>query len=361
MFGDELSERKRLILKAIVEAHIEGGEPVGSKYLTESKNITCSSATIRNEMAELENLGYLEQPHTSAGRVPSELGYRFYVDSLARDYAMTTHEIEEINKLLKMKMTELDQILVLASKVASALTNYTGIAVKPRRSDVTVKRFEGFLADSRSFILVMMLSNSSVKTKTVRVSGGITTETVSRLVSLLNRSVAGLSAESITLPIIMELEREMGHEAEIINPIIKCIYEVMNELDSGELKFSGIDRLLQYPEYSDTSEFREMLGALEQKDDILNIVAGAKDDDINVVLGSESSVKVMNHSALVFKPITTKDGKTLGAIGVIGPLRMDYQKVLATISGLSGRLADMINENTLTDGENNNDNRRKQD
>ena len=361
MFGDELSERKRLILKAIVEAHIEGGEPVGSKYLTESKNITCSSATIRNEMAELENLGYLEQPHTSAGRVPSELGYRFYVDSLARDYAMTTHEIEEINKLLKMKMTELDQILVLASKVASALTNYIGIAVKPRHSDITVKRFEGFLADSRSFILVMMLSNSSVKTKTVKVQNGITSETVSHLVSLLNRLVAGLEAESITLPIIMELEREMGSEAEIINPIIKSIYEVMNELDSGELKFSGVDRLLQYPEYSDASEFREMLGALEQKEDILNIVAGAKDDEINVVLGSESSVKVMNHSALVFKPITTKDGKTLGAIGVLGPLRMDYQKVLATISGLSGRLADMINENTLTDGDNSNDNRRKQD
>jgi len=359
MFGDELSARKRTILKAIVEAHIAGGEPVGSKYLTESAGVTCSSATIRNEMAELENLGYLEQPHTSAGRVPSELGYRFYVDQLARDYAMTTHEIEEINKLLKVKMTEIDQILVMASKVASAITNYTGIAVKPRRSDVTINRFEGFLADSRSFILVMMLSNGSVKTKTVRVDTGISTETVGHLVSLLNRYVAGLTTESITLPIIMELEREMGGDSELINPIIKCIYEVMNELDSGELKLSGIDRLLQYPEYSDTDRFREMLGALEKKEDILNIVSDAKDDDINVVIGSESAVKVMDHSALVFKPITTRDGKTLGAIGVIGPLRMDYAKVLATISGLSGRLADMINENTLTESEEDDGKRRK--
>ena len=116
MFGDELSERKRLILKAIVESHIEGGGPVGSKTLVESKQLTCSSATIRNEMAELEELGYLEQPHTSAGRVPSELGYRFYVNSLARDYAMTSREIEEINNLLKVKLTEIDQILVMASK-----------------------------------------------------------------------------------------------------------------------------------------------------------------------------------------------------------------------------------------------------
>ena len=350
MFGNELSERKRLILKAIVEAHIEGGDPVGSKYLMENRNITCSSATIRNEMAELESLGYLEQPHTSAGRVPSELGYRFYVDSLAQEYAMTAREIEEINKLLKMKMTEIDQILIMASKVASAITNYTGIAIKPRRSNVTIERFEGFAVDSRSFVLVMMLSNGSVKTRNVRVDTGISTETVGRLTTLLNRYVSGLTTDGITLPIIMELEREMGGDSELINPIIKSIYEVMNEIDGGELKLSGLDRLLQYPEYADTDRFREMLGALEKKDEILNLVSEAKDDDINVIIGSESAVKVMDHSALVFKPIV-KNGKTLGAIGVIGPLRMDYAKVLATIAGLSGRLADLINENSLTDGD----------
>ena len=354
MFGDELSERKQLILKAIVEAHIQGGEPVGSKYLTENRSISCSSATIRNEMAELENLGYLEQPHTSAGRVPSELGYRFYVNSLARDYAMTSHEIEEINKLLKVKMTEIDQILVLASKVASAITNYTGIAVKSRRSDVTISRFEGFSADNRTFVLVMMLSNGSVKTKNIRVKGGISTETVGKLTTQLNRHIAGLTADAITLPIIMELESSMGIDSELVSPIIKCVYEVMNEIDSGELRFSGIDRLLQYPEYSDTDEFREILSTLEQKEDILNIVSEAKDDNINVVIGSESSVKVMNHSSIVFKPIT-KGGKTLGAIGVIGPVRMDYAKVLATIADLSGRLADMIeeNDNSLIEGDSN--------
>ena len=357
MFGDELSERKRLILKAIVEAHIAGGEPVGSKYLTENRSITCSSATIRNEMAELEALGYLEQPHTSAGRVPSELGYRFYVDSLARDYAMTTREIEEINKLLKVKMSEIDQILLLASKVASAITNYTGIAVKPKRSDVTVNRFEGFAVDSRNFVLVMMLSNGTVKSKNVKINGEFSTESIGKLTTMLNRYVAGLTADSINLPIIMELEREMGENADIISPIIKSIYEVMHELDGGELRFSGVDRLLQYPEYSDTDQLREMLGAFEQKDDILNIVSEAKDDGINVVIGSESSVKVMNNSSIVFKPIR-KNGKTLGAIGVIGPLRMDYAKVLATLAGVSGRLADLINEennNSLTEGEGNND------
>ena len=355
MFGDELSERKRQILNAIIEAHIEGGEPVGSKFLVQSKQLTCSSATIRNEMAELEELGYLEQPHTSAGRVPSELGYRFYVDQLARSYAVTTREIEEINRLLKVKMTEIDQILSTASKVASLLTNYTGIAVKQKSAQISVKRFEGFVADDRTFVLIMMTSTGTIKTKYVNVDTGITPGTVSLLTSVLNTHIAGLTADDITLPIIMQLEREMGDQAPLINPIIKCVYEVLHELDSGDLRYSGVDRLLQYPEYSDTEQLRALIGSLESKDEIMELMSGATGDDINVILGSESPVRIMNNSAMVFKPIV-KDGKKIGAVGVIGPLRMDYAKVLSTIAGITGRLADMIGDNennSLTEGDSN--------
>ena len=154
---EELSERKKLILKAIVDAHIADGEPVGSKYLMETKQIPCSSATIRNEMAELEALGYLEQPHTSAGRVPSERGYRFYVDTLIEHYAMTAREIFQINELLKEKMAELDHILLTASKVASNLTNYTAFAIKPRASSITVRRFDAVYLDDNTFILVLVV------------------------------------------------------------------------------------------------------------------------------------------------------------------------------------------------------------
>ena len=163
----ELSERKKLILKAIVEAHIRGGEPVGSKYITESKQLSCSSATIRNEMAELETLGYLEQPHTSAGRIPSKLGYRLYVDTLLEEYAMTAKEIAQINQLMKVKMSELDQILDKASKVASNLTNYTGFAIKPRAHAVTVTKYEAAMIDANSFILIIVASNGAVKTRNI--------------------------------------------------------------------------------------------------------------------------------------------------------------------------------------------------
>ena len=347
-----LSERKKRILKAIVDAHIVDGEPVGSKYIMQDEHLNCSSATIRNEMAELEALGYLEQPHTSAGRVPSELGYRFYVDSLIESYAMTTNEITEINKLLKSKMNELDQILLAASKLAGNLTNYTSFLIKPRASSVSIKRFDVIFVDRHSLLLVMISDGGAVVTKRLSFDKSVSQMTASDLAMALNDHIAGLTANEITLPIIVELENAMGDKAAIVNPIIKIIYESMNELDGGDLKVSGMDRLLQYPEYSNKDQLRELLGALEKKEDILDLVSTPGSDGVNVVIGSESSVKVMNNSALVFKPVV-RDGKTLGAIGIIGPRRMDYAKVVATIDGLAGNVESLLCGNDMIEDKEN--------
>lgn len=341
--GRELSERKKQILKAIIDAHIEGGEPVGSKSLMQNKQISCSSATIRNEMAELEEMGYLEQPHTSAGRVPSVLGYRFYVDSLLEHYAMTSGEINEINNILRVKMNELDQVLVAASKLASKLTNYTGIAIKPRTSSVSILKVETIYIDPQNFILVIVASTGAVKTKYVKLDTAVSEETVAHFGYCLNTELTGLSMENITLPIIMRIENAMGGDAALVNPIIKTIYEVMSELDGGELNLSGLSHLTQYPEYSDVGRLGELMSAFESKEEILNLVSGHTEDKVNVYLGSESSVRVMDQSALIFKPIK-RGGKTVGAIGVIGPLRMDYAKVLATIESLCGNIADLIGD-----------------
>ena len=338
-----LSERKKRILKAIVDAHIVDGEPVGSKYIMQDEHLNCSSATIRNEMAELEALGYLEQPHTSSGRVPSELGYRFYVDSLIESYAMTTSEINEINKLLKSKMNELDGILMAASRVAGNLTNYTSFVIKPKASEVKIKRFDVIYVDRHSLLLIMISDRGAVVTKRLSLEMRISEMVAGDLAAILNERIAGLTANEITLPIIVEIENAMGDRSAIVTPIIKIIYESMNELDGGDLKVSGMDRLLQYPEYSNKDHLRELLGALENKDDILDLVSDPEREGVNVVIGSESSVKVMNNSALVFKPVV-RDGKTLGAIGIIGPRRMDYAKVVATIEGLTGNIESLLND-----------------
>lgn len=353
-FGMEskaLSERKKQILKAIIDAHIEGGEPVGSKAVLQGGQLGCSSATVRNEMAELEEMGYLEQPHASAGRVPSELGYRFYVNSLLEHYAMTAAEIAQIDRLLRVKMGELDQILTAASNLASSLTNYTGIAVRPRQGSVTVSKLEGIYLEPDHFILVAVLSTGSVKTKHIRTEHPVTPQSVSRLTEALGTHLVGLTADRITLSAVMEVENLLGADAPNVSPTVKLIYELLREADEGEMKVSGINHLLQYPEYSDRGQFQELLGALEKKEDILDLVSGQREgDDINVLIGSESRVEVMNNSALVFKPIV-KDGKTLGAIGVLGPRRMDYAKVLATLQGLSSNIEDLISTKQNNEGE----------
>ncbi len=349
MSQKELSERKKLILKAIVEAHIEGGEPVGSKYIMQNNLLTCSSATIRNEMAELEQLGYLIQPHTSAGRVPSEAGYRFYVDALVEQYARTTHEVVQINQLLRAKMDELDQLLDTASRLASTMTNYTGIAIKPRSNSVTMSKFEIVPMDQNNFAMVMITSGGTVKTKKVKTVEKIPDGALKHLCNLLNSELCGLGADMITLPIIMRLEAEMHDGAFLVNPAVKCVYEVMNEIDGGEMKLAGLNQLLKYPEYSDASQFGELLGTLESQEEILDLVSSAETDDINVLIGSESSVKVMNNSSLVFKPIK-KNGRTVGVIGVLGPRRMNYKQVLKTLDQIGGNLSSMIDEQPQIEG-----------
>ena len=358
MKQNELSERKKQILKAVVEAHIDGGEPVGSKYIVQSNLLSCSSATIRNEMAELEELGYLVQPHTSAGRVPSEAGYRFYVDTLVEQYAKTTHEVVKINQLLRAKMSEIDQILETASRLASSMTNYTGIAIKPKAPSVTMSRFEIISIDRNHFAMVMITSSGAVKTKRITTEAVIPEGSLQRLSELMNLLLCGIGADMITLPIIMEMEKEMADAAFLVSPAVKSVWEVMSEIDGGELRFSGLNRLLEYPEFADTAQLGQLLGTLENQDEILDLVSEAEGDDINVVIGSESPVKVMNNSALVFKPIK-KNGRTVGVIGVLGPRRMNYRQVLKTIDEIGGSISVMfeeelqLNDGTKAKGENN--------
>lgn len=344
-----LSDRKKKILKSVIEAHIAGGEPVGSKYLMEKMAIHCSSATIRNEMAELEKMGYLEQPHTSAGRIPSEQGYRFYVESLVERYTITNHEVTEINSLLKEKTAELDRILDEASRLASAITNYTGVTIKPKVSTVSVVKYQSIYLSPRSFILIMVTPSADVKTKNITAETDVTPEVVAALAETLNRHAVGLRAEQITLQVILRMEDEMGDAGGLVHPTIKAIYELLNTLDDGEVKYNGVKRLLEYPEYSDMDELKGVLGTLEQKDTLVSLMS--KEDPIDNPNGnlpnSDCSVKVLNHSALVYMPVM-RNGNKVGAIGLIGPLRMDYAKVLTVLENVCRNVGSLLTEPSPT-------------
>ena len=331
-----LSERKQLILKTIVEAHIRLGEPVGSKYLVEEAKIQCSSATIRNEMAELEELGYLEKPHTSAGRIPSELGYRFYVDTLAYQYDITKKEAEELENILSYKKHEIDKILEKATQLASSLTNYTALSLRPRVSAIAIKRYEAIYLDPHSFIIVMVaFMGNVVKTANIKLPFEVTQETITRLTQVLNKNLANISVEQINVPTIMKMEAELSSCPELISIVVKNIYEATNQI-SSEIKFEGVNRLLEYPEYSDLDKLQKMISTIENKNDIIEAISNIdqSDDDIKVFIGSENTVEIMDDSTLIYKNLKL-GGKTIGAIGIIGPCRMDYSKVLATIDKLA--------------------------
>ena len=248
-------------------------------------------------------------------------------------------------------MDEIDQILDMASRLASTMTNYTGIAIKPKANTVTMLKFEMVSIDLNNFAVVMITSGGAVKTKKVKVDRPVSDASLKKLADLLNDRICGLGAEMITLPIIMGLEDEMGEDAFLVNLAVKCIYEVMNEIDGGGMKLTGISNFLKYPEYSDTQELSRLLGTLESQDEILNLVSSSDNENINVLIGSESSVKEMDNSSLVYIPIR-KNGKTVGVIGVIGPRRMNYKQVLKTLGAISQNIANIIDEDALalTDG-----------
>lgn len=360
----ELSDRKRLILKKVIEAYIESGEPVGSKLLTQEGKIKYSSATIRNEMAELEALGFLVQPHTSAGRIPSELGYRFYVDGLVEQYDETKREENELKKLLSVKMSEIDNILENATKVASAMTNYTALSLRPRPSAISIKRYEAVYLDEYSYLIVMIASGvESVKTKKIQASFKITPELISALGQVLNSTIASLSMNEINISVIMTMEsavRELSgadqkSSTDIVSLTIKSIYETMNELGS-EIKFEGLNRLLQYPEYKNLDKLQKMISTIENKEDIIRAVStiDQSDDETKIFIGSENMVKIMDDSTLIYKNLKL-NGKTIGAIGIIGPCRMDYSKVLATIDQLSNEINKLSDIGELPSGKNEED------
>lgn len=330
--GDDLSERKKAILRALIDAHIENGEPVGSKYLT-SCDIGCSSATIRNEMSELEQMGYLEQPHTSAGRVPSKAGYRFYVDSLMRAYSLTARELETLNNMQKARLSQLDKMIKAAGKLITSMTNYPTVSVKPKSKDQTVSCFKTTFVDSRNFILSMIMSGDVVRSRYIHCKIEVTEEVLNRLCGVLNNNIAHKTSSEITLPLIMKMENDMGVDDALISSVIKNVYDVMSSDDEGELKYEGVDKLLEHPEFSDLSNLRDLLSFMDKKEQIMQLVENDKNDNVSIYIGGEDSTLSAN-SSIILKTFKV-DGKVVGAIGVIGPQRMEYPKVVAMVEYLA--------------------------
>jgi heat-inducible transcriptional repressor len=291
-------------------------------------------------MAELEALGFLEQPHASAGRIPTELGYRFYVDTLAEKYRMTAMEIEQINRTLRQRIGELDGILESASRLVSSFTNYTAVAIRPGTKSNTVSRIESAYLSEHSFVLVFVFSGGEVKTRNIYTPLSVNAEEFSRFMQVMNLAFTGLTSEEITLSRIVEAEKLLGNLGPLVHPAVKAMYEVMHETGGGNLKIDGVNHLLEYPEYSEPEQLKEMLTLLEDKENLLKLVSTSDEsNDLQVHIGSENAIGAMSNSAFIYRTVR-RGGKVVGAVGVIGPTRMDYPRVIGILNHLSEGITD---------------------
>ncbi len=335
-----LSERKKQILKAVIDVHIRLGEPVGSKFLTQNQQISLSSATIRNEMAELEEMGYLCQPHTSAGRVPSSAGYRLYVDSLMKEGTISEGESERLDTLRKMRQDAFEAVLRQAGKLVSELTGYMSLTVQQSGHAMSVRRFDGVWIEPRSFIFVMTLDGDIVRSKNMHLPLDLDATGLARLISVLNEHLAGLTMEQMTLPRIIRMEESLGEEAILLSTVTKQIYEVIGAQDSGGIQYEGMHKLLTYPEFSDRDRLQALFAVLEEKNAVGALIEPAAEGRVHVVLGGETGIPAMEQIALLYRSVSV-NGERMGTIGVLGPQRMDYAKVIGILDYMAHRLSEL--------------------
>ena len=336
-----ISERKKKILAAVVDEYVRTAEPVGSKVIAASAGLGCSSATIRNELAELVSLGYLEQPHTSAGRVPTPMGYRMYVNELMQKQKLSLEETEDINRRMSQKLQELDDTISDVSRLASQLTDYPALALTTR-TVVTIKRFDIIYVDANTFIIVVMLSDNTVKSKLVHLPVSVDQKLVQRLSSLFNSSFTDITEDAVTPLLINSTERAADDTMDVTSVIAAFVIEVLSEAAVPSAYISGENRLLNQPEFRDPDKAHKLMGYLSNGGYILPPEESMrKAGEIKVLIGPENVAEELKDSSVIIATYDAGDN-TRGVIGVVGPTRMDYSTVAAKLSilaaGLSRRL-----------------------
>ena len=333
----ELSESTLKILKAVIQNYLETGEPVGSRTISKYTDLNLSSATIRNEMADLEELGYIFQPHTSAGRIPSDKGYRLYVDMLMQD---KEQEVTEIKEQMLQKADKMDQLLKQAAKVLANNTNYATMVSAPVSMKNRLKFIQLSQVDEEQLIAVIVLEGNIVKNQIIRVDQDLGSETLLKLNMLLNTTLNGMSIDQITLGLIAKLKEQAGIHSGVISDVLDAVGNVIQLDQDMEIYTSGATNIFRYPELSDKQSAQEIISAFEEKQQLSELVTQTLSSDtkgIQVYIGNETPVQNMKDCSIVTATYELGEGMQ-GTIGIIGPKRMDYEHVMDTLKTLQTEL-----------------------
>ena len=342
--SEGLDERKTKILHAIIQTYLETGEPVGSRTIAKASDLNLSSATIRNEMSDLEELGYIVQPHTSAGRIPSDKGYRFYVDHLMEE---KDHEISDMKEFVIEKTERMEFVLKQIAKMLAVNTNYATVVSAPQTHHGKVKFIQLSAVDDSQVLATIMLDGNIVKNKIIHTSETPNQETMLKLNILLNGSLNGLALEEINLGTISRLKEQAGIHSAMVSDVLDAVAQAIQEDEDLEIYTSGATNIFKYPELSDKESAQDIISAFEEKQQLASLVnktiAHGDNKDIQVYIGDESNVENMKDCSVVTATYELGDG-VKGTIGIIGPKRMDYENVLKSMKRLQSELDQMFHK-----------------
>ena len=335
---EQLDKRKMSILKALVDDYVTNAEPVGSRTIATKYDMGISSATIRNEMADLEDMGYLTHPHTSAGRVPSDKGYRTYVNSILADKRQDTEELLRFKNYLETRINEFHDIIKVASGLLSRIVPYAAVSMVSSVSTLTVKAVQLVPIESGKALAVVVMSNDAIKNKMVRLDTSVTPEDVLRLSSIVNDQFEGLAAETVKDFSINDLMMLMGSENLRILPLIDAVIDCILQCGETEVYHEGESNILMHPEFEDVSKAKTMLEVLHSDDVLKDIFTSDENPGgLTIRIGSENEMPDMKDCSVISATYSIND-TSIGTIGVLGPKRMNYAKVISALEFIRRRL-----------------------
>ena len=345
----ELTARKKQILKIVVESYIDTAEPLGSKAIAERMPEKVSSATVRNELSELSDMGYLEQPHTSAGRIPSPLGYRLYVNELMERKPISAEEAAQINDTLRQELKGTDQVIAKTGQMVSSFVDYPTYAVADHTADATVRRFELIAVDSASVIAVVMLSDSRVKSRLMQLSLPLEAETLPQISHLLNTHFTGIGSAEMNAHLMNLSDQVSGQWFLLLNQVVEYAAELLKESQQHEVFTNGASQLLKFPEFRDIDKAHDLMHFMVDSKEQLPVPADGR--AMQILIGPENVNDALKESSVVVASYDIGDGMR-GLVGVVGPTRMDYATVAARLSYFAESLTRMFGKHELSPKEN---------
>jgi len=330
-----LDDRKKKVLQAIVEEYVNTAEPVSSNALTNNYGLNYSSATIRNEMADLEKRGYLDKTHTSSGRIPSAKGYRYYVDELVNDKDISLEEIKYISEKLETKVNEIEDLTKITANTISELTHYTTVSIGPKSGSQLIEEIKFILLGSRMMMAIILTDTGLVKETIIKFDEDIKEKQVETMNYMFNKKLKGEPIETINRPLEEYLYDEMIYSVNVIRPVIEQIKKVLEQ--ENRIYLEGTKNAFDLPEFNSLEVAKNFVNILDTKELVADILNTGFAEDIKVYIGEENEKEQLKDFSIVtFKHKV--NGKDLGTIGIIGPKRMDYSKVISVMKYINQKL-----------------------